>query len=36
VARTTIPDKALPCPADQVNRQFRAPRPNVLWVSDFT
>jgi transposase InsO family protein len=36
VARTTIPDKALPCPADKVNRQFRAPRPNVLWVSDFT
>jgi hypothetical protein len=23
-------------PADRVNRQFRAPRPNVLWVSDFT
>jgi transposase InsO family protein len=34
--RTTIADKALPCPADKVNRQFRAPRPNVLWVSDFT
>lgn len=36
VTRTTTPDKALPCPADKVNRQFRAPRPNVLWVSDFT
>jgi transposase InsO family protein len=34
--RTTIADKASPCPADKVNRQFRAPRPNVLWVSDFT
>ncbi len=34
--KTTIADKALPCPADKVNRQFRAPRPKVLWVSDFT
>jgi putative transposase len=34
--RTTIADKASPCPADKVNRQFRAPRPNVLGVSDFT
>ncbi|HHX88264.1 MAG TPA: IS3 family transposase [Paracoccus sp.] len=34
--RTTIPDKALPCPLDRVNRQFYAPAPNVLWVSDFT
>jgi len=34
--RTTISDKATPCPLDHVNRQFRAPRPNVLWVSDFT
>ena len=34
--RTTIADKAVPCPADKVNRQFRAPRPNVLWLSDFT
>jgi transposase InsO family protein len=32
--RTTVPDKATPCPADKVNRRFRAPRPNVLWVSD--
>jgi putative transposase len=34
--RTTISDKAVPCPLDRVNRQFQAPRPNVLWVSDFT
>ena len=34
--RTTIADKAAPCPADKVNRQFRAPQPNALWVSDFT
>jgi putative transposase len=34
--RTTIADKATPCPADKVNRQFRAPHPNALWVSDFT
>ena len=35
-ARTTVSDKGAPCPLDRVNRQFRAPRPNVLWVSDFT
>ena len=34
--RTTVSDKAAPCPLDRVNRQFRAPAPNVLWVSDFT
>ena len=34
--RTTIPDPAAACPLDRVNRQFRAPRPNALWVSDFT
>jgi transposase InsO family protein len=34
--RTTIPDKAMPCPADRVNRQFRASRPNLLWLADFT
>jgi transposase InsO family protein len=34
--RTTISDKAAPCPLDHVNRQFRAPAPNRLWVSDFT
>ena len=34
--RTTVSDKATPCPLDRVNRQFRAERPNALWVSDFT
>jgi transposase InsO family protein len=34
--RTTIADKAAPCPADKVNRQFQAARPNLLWLSDFT
>ena len=34
--RTTISNKAAPCPRDHVNRQFRAPAPNRLWVSDFT
>jgi transposase InsO family protein len=34
--RTTISDAAAPCPLDRVNRQFKAPRPNALWVSDFT
>ncbi|WP_416462458.1 IS3 family transposase [Sphingomonas sp. VDB2] len=34
--RTTISDKAAPCPLDHVNRQFHAPAPNMLWVSDFT
>ena len=36
VVKTTHSDKATPCPRDQVNRQFRAERPNALWVSDFT
>ena len=34
--KTTISDKATPCSLDKVNRQFRAERPNALWVSDFT
>jgi transposase InsO family protein len=34
--RTTIPDVSAPCPLDRVNRQFKAERPNQLWVSDFT
>jgi putative transposase len=34
--KTTISDKATPCPLDHVKRQFRAPEPNRLWVSDFT
>jgi len=36
IVRTTIPDHAVPCPLDRVNRQFKADRPNQLWVSDFT
>ena len=36
IVRTTITDKAVPCPLDRVNRQFKADRPNQLWVSDFT
>ena len=36
VVRTTIQDRAMPCPLDRVNRQFKADRPNQLWVSDFT
>jgi transposase InsO family protein len=34
--RTTVSDRAAPCPLDRVNRQFKASRPNELWVSDFT
>ena len=34
--RTTISNAAASCPLDRVNRQFKAPRPNALWVSDFT
>ncbi|MFD2072670.1 IS3 family transposase [Azotobacter chroococcum] len=34
--RTTVSDRATPCPRDHVNRQFQASRPNALWVSDFT
>jgi transposase InsO family protein len=34
--RTTIGDKAAPCPQDRVQRHFKAQRPNQLWVSDFT
>ena len=36
VVRTTFSDSATPCPLDRVNREFRAERPNQLWVSDFT
>ena len=36
VVRTTIGNAAAPCPLDRVNRQFKADRPNELWVSDFT
>ena len=36
VVRTTFGDATAPCPLDRVNRQFKADRPNQLWVSDFT
>jgi transposase InsO family protein len=36
VVRTTISDANAPCPLDRVNRQFKAQRPNQLWISDFT
>ena len=36
VVRTTISDMKASCPLDRVNRQFKAERPNQLWVSDFT
>jgi len=36
VVRTTVSDTSAPCPLDRVNRQFKAERPNQLWVSDFT
>jgi putative transposase len=34
--KTTVSDRAAPCPLDRVNRQFQPPRPNALWVADFT
>lgn len=34
--KTTLSDKAAPCPLDRVNRHFFAPSPNMLWLSDFT
>jgi len=34
--KTTHRDPALPCPEDKVNREFKAPAPNILWVADFT
>ena len=36
VVRTTVSDMKTPCPLDRVNREFKAERPNQLWVSDFT
>ena len=36
VVRTTVCDAKAACPLDRVNRQFKADRPNQLWVSDFT
>lgn len=34
--RATSSNNATTCPLDQVNRQFHAPAPNRLWLSDFT
>jgi putative transposase len=34
--RTTFADPKAVCPLDLVKRQFKADRPNQLWVSDFT
>jgi putative transposase len=34
--KTTVSDKSAPCPLDRVNCHFKAPAPNMLWVSDFT
>lgn len=31
-----MPDKKALCPIDKVNRQFRVPAPNMVWVSGFT
>jgi transposase InsO family protein len=36
VVRTTFSDRTLPCPLDRVNREFKAERPNQLWVADYT
>ena len=34
--RTTVSDESVDRPADLVQRQFTATRPNQLWVADFT
>jgi putative transposase len=34
--KTTSGNPTAPCPRDHVNRQFNAPAPNMLWLSDFT
>ena len=36
VVRTTVAKASAPCPADRVNRQCQAERPNPRWVADFT
>lgn len=36
LVRTTASNLAAACPLDCVNRQFKAPRPNVLWLSNLT
>ena len=34
--RTTVSNPAAPCPLNWAKRQFHAPRPNALWLPDFT
>ncbi len=34
--RTTIPDPAAALPSDLLDRDFSAPAPNRVWVTDFT
>lgn len=34
--QTTVSDESLDRPIDRVNRQFKADRPDQLWVADFT
>lgn len=34
--KTTLQDKKQPCLFDHVNREFKAGRPNKVWVADFT
>jgi len=34
--KTTTRVATLACPADRVNREFQAPRPNALWLADIT
>ena len=36
IVRTTMADAPAACPLDRVNRQFKADRPNQLWVPDFS
>lgn len=36
VRRTSFADRKAVCPLDLVKRQFKADRPNQLWVSYFT
>jgi putative transposase len=36
IVRTTVPAPSVMCPSDRVHRQFKADRPNLLWVADFT
>lgn len=33
--KTTVSDRSATCPLDRVNRHFKAPAPNMLWLSDF-